>query len=874
MSTDDLSEIRTHLGFNSESRVQQGLAMLNTLSRSQLRSLAETVTTDPYGNLEANGGLLSSSAPRNRGFTALSLLQASGRLDEEIAVLRLTRWTRCDDLSPLTGAKALESLTLDLDRDLTAADLGVLSSLPNLKQLVLKKPGPLVDAAWVARLGGLVALELGDAVALDDLSPLSALTGLRRLRLAGIPVSSDLSVVSGMRGLTTLQFSFSRAEGDVGLPDLSPLSGLSALHTLELRNTAEPDLSPLAPLTGLRSLNLGSARLADLSGLAPLTGLTDLSLEWCRKLSDLSALAGFSELQSLNLQFCPAVTSLAPLSGLRRLRELRLECCTSITDLGALSELSGLGEGISVDEQGRPVKDGRVLQGLPLLVALIAKGDHLAGVQQVTLSDLPMLRDVGFLARHPSLKLVELVGCPGVEDATPLALLPALTDLNLTKCTALRPRPARSFLSGREAVEAYQRKLARALSRKKGRSAEDNERLAKMKAAGLLSKKKAASPTSGASATTVRQLLTAGDLSQVLQGLELLRAVGGRLAETFSEGLSVGPEGHLRIEAAAARRAHLRDHARRGFVALGCLRAAGKLDDVTAIMASNTTGYIPDLSPVEGLSGLTVLHIELDASLQSLSGLSGLTGLRSLKLSGGQITDLSPLSGLTGLEQLELYGMQVSDLGALSGLRALTHLRIGGSPTLTDISALGHLDRLRTLELERNSVLTDVTPVQSCAALEELTVRFPAMAVLPPLSGPRTLKTLTIEYGEVLTRVEDLSALTALSHLTLGHCGALVEIPGLARLPALEALSLFAAKALVRLPDLSGLTALESIQLGHCDRLEDVSGLRGVTSLKKAFLYHCASLRSVAVLAELPALEQAHIYGSPMIPEPERRLYT
>jgi internalin A len=81
--------------------------------------------------------------------------------------------------------------------------------------------------------------------------------------------------------------------------DLSPLSGLSSLQSLNCSSTKVGDLSPLAGLCSLRSLNFSFTKVSDLSPLAGLNSLQSLYFA-DNQVQDLSALAGLGALQTLH----------------------------------------------------------------------------------------------------------------------------------------------------------------------------------------------------------------------------------------------------------------------------------------------------------------------------------------------------------------------------------------------------------------------------------------------------------------------------------------------------------------------------------------------------------------------------------------------
>ncbi len=76
-----------------------------------------------------------------------------------------------------------------------------------------------------------------------------------------------------------------------GLSDVSPLSGLDALQTLDLSSCQGlSDVSPLSVLDALQTLNLGNTGLSDVSPLSGLVALQTLDLSSCQGLTDVSPL--------------------------------------------------------------------------------------------------------------------------------------------------------------------------------------------------------------------------------------------------------------------------------------------------------------------------------------------------------------------------------------------------------------------------------------------------------------------------------------------------------------------------------------------------------------------------------------------------------
>jgi Leucine-rich repeat (LRR) protein len=100
------------------------------------------------------------------------------------------------------------------------------------------------------------------------------------------------------------------------------------------------DLGPLSLLTGLRELDIRNSRVIDLGPIAKLGHLTTLSL-YGGGLQNLETLAELVELTTLQISGCKT-TDLAPIVGLPKLRELTVNILVRIEELGMLTSLTGL----------------------------------------------------------------------------------------------------------------------------------------------------------------------------------------------------------------------------------------------------------------------------------------------------------------------------------------------------------------------------------------------------------------------------------------------------------------------------------------------------------------------------------------------------
>ena len=199
------------------------------------------------------------------------------------------------DLSPLSGLANLEFLYIPYNR---IANVAALADLTNLKTAYLSG-NYLDDGALeiLSSLTGLQYLTLSEqASEITDIAPLADLRSLIGLYLDGNERLEDIGVIANFRNLWSLYL------GGTAVSDLSPLADLSDLTYLSLWGTAVSDLSPLANLNNLTDVNLQGVgdRISDISVLSGLPRLSSLDLSR-GNLSDLSALAGLRPLSRLNL---------------------------------------------------------------------------------------------------------------------------------------------------------------------------------------------------------------------------------------------------------------------------------------------------------------------------------------------------------------------------------------------------------------------------------------------------------------------------------------------------------------------------------------------------------------------------------------------
>ena len=213
----------------------------------------------------------------------------------------------------------------------------------------------------------------------SDFSPLTGLTKLWFLNLRNNSVS-DISAVAGLTNLTSLDLR------NNSISDISAVAGLTNLTSLDLENNSVSDISAVAGLTNLRILDLWNNSVSDISAVAGLTNLTKLYL-WNNSVSDISAVAGLTNLTELyldnnsvsdisavagltNLRILDlwnnSISDISAVAGLTKLTSLDLEN-TSVSDISPLVANIGLGSGDTVNVWGNPLSYQSIHTHIPTL---------------------------------------------------------------------------------------------------------------------------------------------------------------------------------------------------------------------------------------------------------------------------------------------------------------------------------------------------------------------------------------------------------------------------------------------------------------------------------------------------------------------------
>ena len=226
-----------------------------------------------------------------------------------------------------------------------------------------KAPGTTITTAEMTNLRFLIASESN----ISDLTGLKYATNLEILELGGESVDSEyvnsntISNLSPLMGLTNLH---SLNLWGNNISDTSPLAGLINLTSLYLGNNSISDSSVVANLTNLTELGLDDNNISDISSVAGLTQLAWLNLG-SNTITDISAVAGLTNLTWLNLG-SNNVLDVSVLAALTQLKTLYLRH-NNISDISPLVENTGLGSGDEVDVRGNPLSYASIKSHIPAL---------------------------------------------------------------------------------------------------------------------------------------------------------------------------------------------------------------------------------------------------------------------------------------------------------------------------------------------------------------------------------------------------------------------------------------------------------------------------------------------------------------------------
>ena len=435
---------------------------------------------------------------------------------------------------------------------------------------------------------------------------------------------SDLTGLEFATRLTNLDLGVEvvgyRRDNSNEISNLSPLSGLTSLEVLNLGSNDISDVSPLSDLTNLTTLFLDNNWLSDVSPLSGLTNLTTLSLN-NNNISNVSPLSGLTNLTTLSLDN-NNIYDVSPLSGLTNLTTLSLDN-NNISDLVPLIANTGLGSEDEVNVGNNPLSAASINTHIP---ALQSRGVTIFfGGTPVSIPDANLRAVLEGSLRKANGETITR------DDVASLTRLDA-PNANIRDLTGLEFATNLDWLDlGVENVD---------------------EQVNSNEISNL-------SPLSGLTNLEVL-ILSSNSISDVspLSGLISLEFL-----VLFSNNISdVSPLSGLSLRSLSLSSNSISD--------VSALSDLISLE--TLVLSSNS---ISDVSPLSGLTNLRFLSLPSN-SISDVSPLSGLTNLTFLSLFSNSISDLSPLVANTGLGLSAFGSSDVVDIrdNPLSDTSLNTHI--------------------------------------------------------------------------------------------------------------------------------------------------------------------------------------------------------
>ena len=213
------------------------------------------------------------------------------------------------------------------------------------------------DLQWLSGLKTLII----DGCAFTDFAPLSALTGLQTLTVRNTTIEdSDLSFLAGMKELSNLTLS------GCSVSTIADMAGTTSLRELDLSNNTVRNLSALSGMTALEKLDLSYNAVISLQDIQGLTNLRHLDLSY-NSLATTAPVAALIELTYLDVSSNNLMQ--VHMKGLDTLTKLEhfAAAYNNLTDLSMLKNCVMLK---TLDVSHNTLLNISVVGGLPLLEEL------------------------------------------------------------------------------------------------------------------------------------------------------------------------------------------------------------------------------------------------------------------------------------------------------------------------------------------------------------------------------------------------------------------------------------------------------------------------------------------------------------------------
>ncbi|NUN96413.1 MAG: protein kinase [Candidatus Omnitrophica bacterium] len=165
---------------------------------------------------------------------------------------------------------------------------------------------------------------------------------------------------------------------------------------------------------------------------------------------------------------------------------------------------------------------------------------------------------------------------------------------------------------------------------------------------------------------------------------------------------------------------------------------------------------VRDLAPLSELTHLRGLNLA-NCGFSDIGPLATLVHLKRLILGINRVADIRPLRNLRELERLSLMDSPAPDRETLAALENLNWLDLDRTG-IEDLSALAPLQALRELSLQDNPV-KDVSPLRNLRNLRRVNLHGTQVSDLSPLVGGNPLKPLEVDIHSTPMAKRDVAVL-------------------------------------------------------------------------------------------------------------------
>jgi hypothetical protein len=571
-----------------------------------------------------------------------------------------------------------------------SVDLAKLYKFVAVDSLNLSGKSQIKHLKPLSELRDLKFLDISNTT-IEDLSPISNITFLETLNLSSTPTAA-IKFIKYSDRLRDLDISNTKIE------DISELANLTNLQVFKASNTSIQSFAVLNQFKGLKTLDLNESGFNTIENIKDLTVLENLSL---RKnyILNYSLLSKLSSLISLDLSETN-FEDLSPVSSMTNLVHLDITAC-NISDLSPITSLKSLKK-IAADETKINQEDATLfVRNHPEILLIHHVKDLQSWWESLSMAWKNVLVKINpeLEIEKPRIEiLTQTLNLPvlnlddsGIESLMPLVRFVALTSISISN-----NQKVDNILPLQE-IKTLRQLTAKNTSVQDGSGLKENVLLERIDLEG--------SP-----------ILSISSLSS-LPKLSYLNVNSSRVKEfEFPEFLLIRPDVSIiyRSDSLFSWWEGLNEEWKQVFsekYKLSTSPTTEELHHLTAV-ASLTLERVSftSLEPLTIFSNLRRLTV-FDSPTMTLSPLSQLTKLTSLKLSQIPAIDYLPIAGLVNLEELDLSNTGIEELIALSRLTNLKKLNLSG----TNIKSLKGIEPLKKLE-ELDVASTDL---RSLKALED-----------------------------------------------------------------------------------------------------------------------------------------------------------